>query len=43
MIALDNQAGGSDEQSMQKEILKGKFRLNISEKMAPNARIEKYA
>ena len=29
--------------SMQKEILQGNFKLKISEKMAPKARIEKFA
>ena len=43
VIELDNQALVVDQQSMQQEIMKGKFKLKISEKLVGSERIEKYA
>jgi hypothetical protein len=43
VIQLDNQALVINQVSKQKEILKGKFQLKISENLQKSHRIEKYA
>jgi hypothetical protein len=43
VIQLDNQALVINQVSKQKEILKGKFQLKISESLQQSHRIEKYA
>ena len=43
IVKLDNQALVADQNSMQQEILKGNFKININEKIDKPLQIEKFA